>query len=331
MKDKWIVLTTINQPSGAILEYSEFSRRNDWGMVVVGDTKTPPDWNVPGVEYLSIDRQNDLFGEFSKAVPTRHYARKNLGYLYAMTQGARVILETDDDNRPYPKFGTGLDIEVEGKRIGGTDWANVYRHFTDKLIWPRGLPLDRIHEAGNDLGTMKASCPVQQFLADADPDVDAIYRLLFKDNLTFNKSPETVILGKGTYCPYNSQNTLHFKECFDLLYLPSHVSFRMTDIWRSFVAQRVLWSRGYELCFHPATVYQSRNEHDLMRDFKDETEGYLRNKEMGLLLSGLKLESGAKKDALSSCYQELARTKFVPAMETELAGMWIRMMEMKCA
>jgi hypothetical protein len=30
-----------------------------------------------------------------------------------------------------------------------------------------------------------------------------------------------------------------------LLYLPSHCCFRMTDIWRSFIAQRCLWELGH--------------------------------------------------------------------------------------
>ena len=38
----------------------------------------------------------------AQCCPERSYTRKNLGYLEAMRRGARIIVETDDDNRPDP-------------------------------------------------------------------------------------------------------------------------------------------------------------------------------------------------------------------------------------
>jgi hypothetical protein len=75
-------------------------------------------------------------------------------------------------------------------------------------------------------------------LADENPDVDAIYRLTLPLPIIFNKA-NNVALGNNSFCPFYSQNRTWFKEAFPLLYLSSHCSFRMTDIWRSFVAQRI--------------------------------------------------------------------------------------------
>ena len=72
-------------------------------MVVVADTKTPPDWNYPDVHFLSLEKQKELFGDFAKHLPYGSYTRKNLGYLYAMMNGAGWIYDTDDDNKPYGK------------------------------------------------------------------------------------------------------------------------------------------------------------------------------------------------------------------------------------
>ena len=47
----------------------------------------------------------------------------------------------------------------------------------------------------------------------------------------------------------------------------------MTDIWRSFVAQRIAWTNNWSVLFDEPTVWQERNEHDLMRDFRDEVPG----------------------------------------------------------
>src|SRR6185436_15069807 len=118
--------------------------------------------------------------------------------------------------------------------------------------------------------------PIQQGLADENPDVDAVYRMTSSLPLSFNKR-NPIVLDKNAWCPFNSQNTTWFKEAFPLLYLPSYCSFRMTDIWRSFVAQRIAWSCNWSILFHNATVRQERNEHSLIRDFEDEIPGYLNN------------------------------------------------------
>src|ERR1700691_4694073 len=81
----------------------------------------------------------------------------------------------------------------------------------------------------------------------------------------------------GACCPFNSQNTTWFKEAFPLLYLPYYCSFRMTDIWRSFVAQRIAWTCGWPVLFHQSTMRQERNDHNLMNDFRDEISGYNNN------------------------------------------------------
>lgn len=274
---KWIVVTTINHPTKAMQRIAEIVAANEWRCVVVGDKKTPDGWSMPGIDYLSYDDQIRNFGRLAELIPVNHYCRKNLGYIYAIRKGAEIILETDDDNIPYECFGTGIREEVAGDLLGGVKWANVYKHFTDRLIWPRGNPLDTIHESGEIIGSHIGRAPVQQFLADGDPDVDAVYRLLFKEPLNFKKR-ESIFLQEGTWCSFNSQNTLFLKEAFPLLYLPCHVSFRMTDIWRSLVAQVCLWSNNQQLVFHSSTVLQERNEHNLMRDFADEIDGYLNNR-----------------------------------------------------
>ena len=43
LHDKWIVLTTINKPTGDVKKLAEIK---GWKVVVVGDTKTPKDWRL---------------------------------------------------------------------------------------------------------------------------------------------------------------------------------------------------------------------------------------------------------------------------------------------
>ena len=167
-----------------------------------------------------------------------------------------------------------------------------------------------------------SDCPIQQGLADENPDVDAIYRLILP--LPFDFEDGTVVLDKGVWCPFNSQNTTFWRPAFPLLYLPFHCSFRMTDIWRSFVAQRIGWENGWRLMFHGSTVFQERNEHDLMRDFAEEVPGYLNNEKIRRTLEDLALKGGEANlgDDLMTCYRALIAMEVVGKEEEALLAAW---------
>jgi hypothetical protein len=331
MNDAWIVLTTINPPTNTVRSIAKLCRQG-WSCVVVGDTKTPADWHCDGICYLDVAAQRRLFGAYADAIPYRHYCRKNLGYLYAIRHGAQIILETDDDNFPYDDvFGQNLCREVSGRLLAGPGWVNIYRHFTaDPGIWPRGLPLDTIGDLGT-IGPLAAprNCPIQQYLADNDPDVDAVYRLTRKTPLFFDRAAEAVVLASDTWTPFNSQNTLFYREAFPLLYLPCHVSFRMTDIWRSFVALAALDHHGLSLAFHAPTMEQVRNAHDLMRDFRDEVVGYLRNREIVETLAAT-LRTTPRHNLTQTAAQlwhSLRNIDVIPEVEMRLLQGWFEQLD----
>lgn len=285
-RDRWIVLTTIQPPTPALAAMSDLCA-GEWGIVVVGDIGMSGDWSHAGAEFLSVERQKEMFGAFADMIPYRHYCRKNLGYLYAIQNGAKLIIDIDDDNIPYESFGRGLDRNVTGRLLNGAQWINVYKHFIeDTRIWPRGLPLDEIETTGNlSAHSQSFACPIQQFLADNDPDVDAIFRLTTTGEFFFRKNAPPVVLERECWSPFNSQNTVFFGDAFPLLYLPCHVSFRMTDIWRSFVAQAALWQQDLRVSFHAPTVQQHRNKHDLRKDLAQELIGYVSNRKIAQTLS----------------------------------------------
>ena len=87
MKNLWVVITTINSPTTAILKFIELSRTQGFKVLVVGDTKTPEKYSELDCEFLPIERQHQLYGDFSLEVPEKHYCRKNVGYLYAIERG----------------------------------------------------------------------------------------------------------------------------------------------------------------------------------------------------------------------------------------------------
>lgn len=323
---KAIVITSIFPPTEAIVA---FAAMKDYQLVVAGDKKTPADWNFAGAEYLSIDRQQEIGHHLNKILPYNHYCRKMIGYLYAMQNGAEYIVDTDDDNIPknnwrFPDFEGQFDFIP-----GDKGFVNVYQLYSDTNIWPRGLPLDLIRTNFNlesDLTNQYATVGMWQGLADEDPDVDAIYRLTSDTPCYFNQR-EPLVLGKGTISPFNTQNTMVRKELFPLMYLPTYVTFRFTDILRGYVAQPIMWLYNYHLGFVDATVVQKRNPHDYMKDFISEIPMYTHCNEVMETVSAAVSANNSLNDNLFHAYEALHKKNIVEARELDVLSAWLQDVE----
>ena len=316
-----LVVTSINGNAPALEKLAKGALDSNFRFILIGDRKGPKEVTVSGIEFYDINQQYSLKYELANLLPENHYARKNIGYLIGM-EDSEYIIETDDDNIPKESFFYERNDFEKGEMVGGDGWCNVYSYFSDKNIWPRGLPLEVIQNVKQFEGSVMGGlyCPIQQGLADEDPDVDAIYRLVIGEDVVFkNRGP--VILVDKKWCPFNSQNTTWFKKVFPLMYLPSYCSFRMTDIWRSFVAQNWVLSRGYGVLFTGATVYQERNQHDFMVDFQDEVVGYLNNEKIRGALIGISCE-GDVYSYLENAYGKLVELGVVSEDEMQLVSAW---------
>jgi hypothetical protein len=330
MKNTALVITSIATDSHPVLkQYALETKEHNVAFVMIGDTKSPAQFSLEGCDFYSVSRQKNLSFTLARELPFKHYARKNLGYLVAIQYGAEIIIETDDDNIPLADFWQPRTLTQQARVLKDTSWTNVYQYFLDANIWPRGFALEALREPLPPLpNSSTIECPVQQGLADDNPDVDAIYRLTQPLPIQFNKF-DNVALGDNAICPFNSQNTTWFKEAFALLYLPSYCSFRMTDIWRSFIAQRILWTCGWTVLFHNSTVRQERNDHSLMGDFKDEISGYTNNLEIMQTLNQLDLARGVQEipGNLRKCYQALVQKAFIGPEELPLVEAWLHDLE----
>lgn len=326
-----VVITTIQSPTAAVVALVDRLRPMGVEMFAIGDRKGPASFELAGTRFLSLADQLSSRFELAQILPVGHYARKNLGYLLAMANGVECLYETDDDNAPLPSWRPREAMTSAGT-IDMPGWCNVYRCFSEDRIWPRGLPLDalavsfasRPHAAP----ARSERSAIQQGLANGSPDVDAVWRLVLDRPFDFDEAA-SVRLAPGTWCPFNSQSTWWWPEAFPLLYLPSYCSFRMTDIWRSFIAQRCLWELEQGVVFHAAEVHQERNEHDLMRDFNDEVPGYQRNRELVKVLEGLHLRAGTEAvvENLRACYDALIAAGFFDPREGPLVAAWCEGLE----
>jgi hypothetical protein len=327
MQQTALVVTSIAPPNRALRALAEGAETNRWPFYIIGDVSSPSDFSLPGAQFLSVEQQIETGFATAKACPTRHYARKNIGYLLSMRGGTAAIVETDDDNLPLPTFWKPREFQqrVRVARTGG--WTNVYAYFSNQPIWPRGLPLDAIQRPLPEFQSLPEAnvyCPIQQNFADGNPDVDAIYRMALPLPVSLRKG-RSVAISADAWCPFNSQNTTWARDAFPLLYLPAFCSFRMTDIWRSFVAQRIASANGWPILFGESTVFQERNEHDLMRDFEDEIPGYRHNRKIGETLAAIDVKPGAAAlyESLYLCYEQLVTGGFLDSRELDLVQAWI--------
>src|SRR5712692_507003 len=104
---KFIVTTTVNEPSMALVE---FSRKPGWTLIVVGDKRTPH-WcyaQMPGVVYLAPELQEECYKELSNHICWNCIQRRNIGFVEAYLRGADVVASIDDDNIPYSFWGEDL-------------------------------------------------------------------------------------------------------------------------------------------------------------------------------------------------------------------------------
>jgi hypothetical protein len=65
----YIVITSIFEPTEAVIKFSQLS---NYKLIVVGDKKTPIDWEFKNVSYISIDKQIQSNYQLSKVLPFNH-------------------------------------------------------------------------------------------------------------------------------------------------------------------------------------------------------------------------------------------------------------------
>jgi len=185
-----IVITSINGRHPVLRDIERLAATNNWDMIVAGDTTSKGFCETRYFRYLSVAEQVGSSFHLGRLAPVRNYCRKNFAYLEAIKRGAEVIVETDDDNLPTKNFFRSRVLTCDRHIADVKGWVNVFRYFTDnKMIWPRGYDLSKIKvppPSFVDLELKLTTCPVQCGMINGDPDVDAVYRLLFSVPFEFS-------------------------------------------------------------------------------------------------------------------------------------------------
>ena len=357
---KWGVVTTIFDPTDAILRLLSL----DWCLVIVPDLKTPKDYmaklqslvennsstskqyaataDLDRAFYLPVEEQelwaghHGFFGSFVRSTPWNHFARKNLGYLFAILQKAEFIFDFDDDN--YIKLGddgfvlnilSDDPVNVSVAMLG----TNAFNHHpmmgaTVNGSWARGFPLDLLQNNAT-YGTVafKEDIPLSQvgviqFLADNNPDIDAIHRITKPLPMNFQSS-SAVLVPKHSFAPYNAQATIHSKLAFWGLLLPGTVTGRVSDIWRSYFAQCIFADTELRLVFAPPKIHQFRNEHNNLGDLNAEQDLYNKAGELIAYLSSWTSSETRLAERFEHLYIGLYEHGYIELEDVTRAQFWL--------
>jgi len=361
----WSVVSTIFEPADAIILQSQLE---GWCTVIVGDVKSPPEYKIPHSTnnnwvFLDVAAQKKMAFHYPliELLPWSHFGRKNVGFLFALLNGAKVVWDFDDDNileTPTKR----MDIPKVSSLTGSIKVNDLMHRRLTKAIsfdvyvpenvndiafnpyplmgapntscWPRGFPLDLI-KSQKDIKLSKrsysmADVGIIQSLANHDPDIDAIYRLTQKDlPFSFIDSraktkgyPLAVPLGK--YSPYNAQATLHFYSALWSLYLPVTVHGRVSDIWRGYIFQRLAADCKISLLFSAPMVSQYRNAHNYLADFDSEDHLYKRSGKLLEQITAWKPDSKTLPGMLEELYIFLYEHGYLNIKDVELIQWWIK-------
>jgi hypothetical protein len=281
---------------------------------------------------LGVEDQKKLGYRILDLIPYKSYARKNIGYLYAIQHGAKQIYDTDDDNHPTSGKLTFFQEDSGEFLVYNTNAQSVnpYSHFGQSTIWPRGYPLENISNPTQHTfdKCQEVETSIQQGVVDGDPDVDAIYRITRKDkdmllDVKFDPKAPPILLPPGTMAPFNSQNTFFLYKGLWATVLPITTAFRVCDIWRGYYAQRLLWEIGGYLSFFPPNAVQVRSAHNYLDDFIDEKDLY---HDAGKLVKFLSSWHSDKKDFFSRVMElsvAMVEHKFWGVKDALLAEAWL--------
>ena len=267
---KYIVTTTINSPTLATMK---FSKMEDWELIVVGDTKTPhEEYKKLDCIYLTPEYQESNYRDLSDSIGWRSIQRRNVGFVEAYNLGADIIATVDDDNIPYDNWGK--DIKV-GQELEFDLWDSEHGYFDPLMVtnrpdlWHRGYPIGYVPSKNNVnyMGKSTRKALVQANLWDGDPDIDALCRL---SKMPCVKYDISLPYGSNQISPFNSQNTFLAREIIPHYMVIPHVG-RMDDIWGSYIIQNIFPN---SVIYDKPTVYQDRNEQDLVTNLENEVIGY---------------------------------------------------------
>ena len=329
-----ITITTINVPNilEGLCQNAISHQQKELSVLVIGDTKTPAEtaaycertskeYGIE-IEYLDIAAQEKALSEHQdllRIIPLNTPDRVMLGGMLAYLRGCERLIALDDDNFMtdhdfvgyHSITGTEVELELIESESG---WFNVHealKEENDIPFYPRGFPWGhRSPEAGSTTRSTKAArVVVNQGLVLSDPDIDAISRLFWPIRATGMRPTFQPQFGlsRGTWAPFNYQNTSLCRELIPVYYRPRSTQ-RNADIWTAYLITRLAQHFDDTICYGQPLVNQIRNPHDLWDDLDVELVNNRATDHFVTLLRDVSLTKNTYFEALGELLTEAIKT-----------------------
>jgi hypothetical protein len=223
------------------------------------------------------------FGFGSHLVPFDSDNRRNVGFLMALDLGCQILISLDDDN-----YCTGSEAffqqhavvnrdEITSTTVqSSTGWYNIcdLLEISPALdVYPRGFPYkERFRKPVITRSQEQGVVRLNAGLWLAEPDLDAI---------TWLASPvcaqamrgDSVLLGRDTWSPINTQNTALHRDvicCFYFVRMGFAIGGmpidRYGDIFSGYFCQACVRHCGHRIRVGAPAALHKRNSHDYLRD-----------------------------------------------------------------
>jgi len=339
-----LITTTVNVPTVLAL-YRKLGP--DVAFFVAADEKTPLAAyefcaSIPNCEIYSPDRQRDLGYACSELIGWNCVERRNIALLEAVKWGADVIATIDDDNTPCGHSGVGgpyfwffqrvLNTISETYRFDGLKASSPTGWFDPgALLVPqtkhRGFPIS-VPSRPVFEPVIDAKIGVAQGLCLGDPDIDAVTRIATAPIIhsVSELGRAGIVVDNKTWTVFNTQNTAFIRELAPAMFQMPGTG-RYSDIYASLITQRVMRERGLYAHFGQPFIWQQRNEHNLLRDLRQEIDGMANIERLAVYLDGYDFD-GEKPLALARIiYDNLPDLDFWPKIASEAALAFLDDME----
>lgn len=293
-----LVVTTIFEPLVLKDYYANFKRYGHLDQVqiiLIPDRKTPASaWRLcdelssKGLHCVcpTIEEQEEYLRHVGIDPGVILYDsdnRRNVGYLMALEAGSDFLISIDDDNYCLDSgdyFAEQAIVTAKAGEHRVADSATGYLNICDLLTWttavkpyPRGFPYAARHKDENwQIKSQLADVPINAGLWLRDPDVDAITWLVSSPKVK-GFSGDSLVLGRNSWSPVNTQNTALRREV-----IPSYYFIRMGypisattidrygDIFSGYFSQACVKHLGAAVRFGMPIVEHRRNSHSYMKD-----------------------------------------------------------------
>lgn len=307
--------TTINDPK-VLKVYRDLDAAPR--IFVAGDLKTPPAAHetVHGLrDAVVITTEQSKPWRCSDLIGWNSIQRRNIAFLEALKWGADVIASIDDDNIPL-RDGYCADhaFNLKGLHSGIAavgDWFDV-----GTLLQPaakhRGFPHNMRRSSGFSHKS-NAKVGVSAGICLGDPDIDAVTRMAMAPEVhqVSQILENGLLVDNHTWTVFNSQNTAIRRELVPAWGMIPFTG-RMDDIYASLIVQRVMRERDMHVHFGLPFVWQSRNQHNLVKDLLGEIEGYENVVRLADVLDHLVLTGKTVIDDCRRIWETLSHVDWIP-------------------